>query len=278
MIKDVQQQGVMMCQKPGCGYSVISCYLNTPETCSYEQVARLHTSRKFTYRKINHFREILRQAQGKMTTEVKKEVKNEIRKELCKRSMNPICLTPKMMKKILKKIRHPDLYEERVALTAEFNSVFKPIYLEPEKEEKLCYMFLCLEKAFKTIKDTVDPDRKNFMSYPATARRLCELCGWKHLLKAFPLLKEQKLRIRQDRYMEKCCLILGWTFIPTVGDVTRGLLREQMEMIEIPVYKKRKIHIILLPQKKKSQAATIYNLSNNFNHYQKKKKKKTLWN
>lgn len=213
------------CEKPSCGYNTSGYLSVTDQSYSFEQLSKLTSDRKFTYQRINHFRDTLRQAQGKSNATIPQEVRNLIHATIAKRRMPRDQLDPAKMKKILKEIKRPEYYEERVTLTCEVNPKYQPIVISPEQEEELCQKFQLADRAFEAIKAKVNPKRKNMMSYPSTARRLCELCGWKNLAAAFPLLKDENLRKKQDDFWQRVCEKLGWEFVPTAGNIARGCFR-----------------------------------------------------
>lgn len=215
-----------------CGYSTTVFAVNPQQSCSYEVLAQMTSNRKFTYKKLNHFRETLRQAQGLSNARIPNRCLELIENELKITRQKSELLDPALMKKILKKIDYSDFFEEKVNLTCRFNDKYKPITLTSDEEEKLCLLFSMLETAYPKIKTLINKRRKNFMSYPSTARRLCIMLNWTHLVPAFPLLKDERLQIIQDEYFELCCRINGWEFIPTVGDIRRGGHREQMILVE----------------------------------------------
>lgn len=221
-----------------CGYYIDNLVENTEETCSYDRISQAASHRKFTYKKINHFRETIRQAQGKTNPNIPKHVIEAIREEIKKRRITQAQLKPDMMRLILRRLGYSEFYEEKVYLTQVFNPSFRPIQMSEADEEILCSMFVRIEKPFEKIKKQINRARKNFISYPGTARRFCEILAeeglrkedeahaqkWKTFAEAFPLLKDDKLRRIQDDYFHAICedSRVKWTFIPTVGDLERG--------------------------------------------------------
>ena len=244
------------CTGEGCGYSLSELFSGMEEDCSYERMMQMTSQRKFTYKRINHFRETLRQAQGKSNAFIPEKVRNALKADFQKSKIPASTITPQLIRKKLKKIKYSDFYEEAVSLALELNREFKPISITAEQEEKLTFMFLETEKAFEKIKNIVDKRRKNYLSYPSTARRLCELCGWTDFMDSFPLLKDEKLRMRQDEFWLRICQVLGWEFIPTVGDVSRKGYKGELRFIEEyePPIKKAKTE-------EKKQANTTFELN-----------------
>ena len=117
----------------------------------------------FSYKRINHLRELLRQLQGKTTSSMPKEeferVMNEIRKQTIPRAR----ITSFHIRKILKKLRLHRYYEQVVSLTKRINPEFEAISISPEYEEKLVFQFLQLEAPFEAVRSKISKNRKNLV-------------------------------------------------------------------------------------------------------------------
>jgi hypothetical protein len=212
-----------------CGFYRDGIISHTEQTCTYERLTSFRKSKRFTYKKINHFRETLRQAQGKSSANISKDILDKIEKDIQRRKLDCKKINPEVMKKILQRLKYTEFYEEKVYLTKVFNPDFETIKMTHKEEEILCAMFCRVEMSYEKIKVKVNNKRKNFMSYPGIARRLCEQCGWDHFLRAFPLLKDEKLRVQQDKFWQLICEDVEWPFIPTVGDISRGEKKRKLE-------------------------------------------------
>lgn len=177
--------------------------------------------KQFTYKRIGHFREFLRQLQGKCVARMK-EVDEGVMLEFTRSNVPPERITPLKVRSKLKKLRLSDYYDQATSICCALNKQYKPIVIPPEREAKLCEMFFMLEPVYEEIKPTVRPDRKNFMSYPTATYKMCEILGWEEYLPHIFLLISLKLQIEQDEYWRKCCEKLGWPFVPTVGNIAKG--------------------------------------------------------
>jgi hypothetical protein len=211
-------QHAMICSS-GCGYSRSHYIANTTSHMSYDDIRASSVSRKYTYRRINHFRDFVRQVQGKSNVPPAPELTKLLRHEFFKCHTKVDDIHPKLVRKKLKKLNKSEHYEIVVVLTMVLNPKFTPISIPPEREEKLCFMFLQAEPVYEKIKSRVRKSRRNFMSYPVAAFKLCQLNGWSEYLHAFTLLKSDKLLVEQDKYWKLICSELNWKYISTVGNV-----------------------------------------------------------
>lgn len=192
--------------------------------------------RRCTYRRINHFREYLRQQQGKSRVVISERVLDTLRAELKKHYYEAEQCTPQIVRYLLKNLNQAAtrtqskqsrpgqfswalIYEHTPTITINLNPNYKLIDIPPERERLLCHLFEKTEMPFEKYKLTVKKGRKNFLSYPYMTYKLCELMGWDDYLGAFSLLKSDDLLILQDCYFKLICKDLNWQFVPTVGRV-----------------------------------------------------------
>ena len=186
---------------------------------SFEQRERVSVERKDTYRKINHFREFLRQLQGKSSATIPPKVMEVVETEFKKSHTKPEDITPDVVRSKLHKFRLSKYYEFSVCITLKLNPKFVPLNIKPEDEELMCYMFLQTLEPYESIKQKVRKNRKSYMSYPFVAYKLCQLNSFESYLPFFRLLKSNVLLGEQDRWWELVCKDLGWKFVRTVGNV-----------------------------------------------------------
>lgn len=205
--------------------------------------------RRCTYRRINHFREYLRQQQGKSRVQISPAVLAILRAELKKHHYEPSQCTPQIVRYLLKNLNQTAtkvcdmtrlggaakngvsrrlrpqqfswalIYEHTPTITLLLNPSYRLINIPTERERLLCHLFEKTEAPFEKYKIVVKKGRKNFLSYPFVTYKLCELLGWDEYLPAFALLKSDDLLILQDSYFKLICKELGWQFVPTVGRV-----------------------------------------------------------
>jgi hypothetical protein len=195
-------------------------------------------TRRCTYRRINHFREYLRQQQGKSRVTIPPDVLNILRLELKKHHIDAEECTPLLVRYLLKNLNQQAtravpktkgthqsgfcwalVYEHTPTITILLNPNYRLIDIPPERERLLCHLFEKTEAPFEKYKLAVKKGRKNFLSYPYMTYKLCELMGWDEYLPAFSLLKSDELLQLQDSYFKKICEDLHWQFVPTVGRI-----------------------------------------------------------
>jgi hypothetical protein len=177
--------------------------------------------RQYTYRRLNHFREYLRQIQGKSRATIPLEIYEEVTAEFKKSMVRKELIKPTLVKTKLKKIGKSKWYEHAEAIAAKISTVYKPINIDPSHEEKLCLMFIQLEAPFEKIKHLVKKSRKNFLSYPFAYFKLNELNGWDAYNSNCVLLKSVTLINRQDKWWNLVMNELGWQVVGRTFDIHR---------------------------------------------------------
>ena len=165
----------------------------------------------YAYKRINHFREILAQFQAKETTQIPKQVIIEIKQQIKKERINLSQMTNKKAKNILKKLGYNKYYEHIPFIKDKLG--IRPPIMSPELEDKLCNLFLEIQKPY--AKHCPD-GRVNFLNYYYVLYKMCELLDERQFLSFFPMLKDPIKRIEQDDIWKKICKELKWEFIPTI--------------------------------------------------------------
>jgi hypothetical protein len=165
----------------------------------------------YAYKRINHFKEILAQFQGKETTQIPIEVIENIKLQVKKERINLNLITNFKTKEILKKLGYNKYYEHIPFIKDKLG--IKPPIMSPELEDILCNLFIELQSPYSKY---CPNDRVNFLNYYYTAYKLCELLGETTYLEHFPMLKDKDKRIQQDEIWEKICVDLDWEYIPTI--------------------------------------------------------------
>ena len=192
---------------------------------SYDQIRYcVSPERHYNYKRINHFREYLKQQQGESRIYIAPELLDDIRAEIRKRYVDPERVSHVLVKKVLK--RDPAFakyHEHSMFITRLLNKNYRPMAIEAEHECKLCQRFAETEAPFEKHKHDIVATRKNFMSYPFVAYKLCELEGYDQYLPSFKLLKSVHLLILQDEWWSLICKELNWQVIRTVGREPVGI-------------------------------------------------------
>uniref|UniRef100_A0A6C0KXW6 Viral late gene transcription factor 3 zinc ribbon domain-containing protein n=1 Tax=viral metagenome TaxID=1070528 RepID=A0A6C0KXW6_9ZZZZ len=165
----------------------------------------------YAYKKINHFKEILAQFQGKETTQIPVEVIENLKQQIKKERIEIMKITYYETKALLKKLGYNKYYEHINFIKDKLG--IKPPIISQELEETLCNFFM--EIQYPYAKHCPDY-RVNFLHYYYVLYQLFELLGEKHYLAEIPMLKDREKLIEQDSVWKKICEELDWEFIPTV--------------------------------------------------------------
>jgi hypothetical protein len=201
----LEDEGIMVCNT--CSRSVQ--YLIENEKPSYKEPPKEVCF--YAYKRINHFKEILAQFQGKETTQIPPEVIENIKLQIKKERIEIEQITNLKTKEILKKLGYNKYYEHIPFIKDKLG--IKPPIMSPELEETLCNLFIELQSPYSKY---CPDNRVNFLNYYYTAYKLCELLGEVKYLDFFPMLKDKEKRIEQDAIWKKICEELDWEFIHTI--------------------------------------------------------------
>lgn len=201
----VEHEGVLICKICGSRYE----YLVEHEKPSYKEPPKEVCF--YAYKRINHFREILAQFQAKETTQIPDEVIDNIKAQIKKERITLKQMSNKKAKDILKKLGYNKYYEHIPFIKDKLG--IKPPIMSPELEEKLCSLFMDIQRPY--AKHCPD-DRVNFLNYYYVLYKMCELLGEVTFLPFFPMLKDPVKRIEQDEIWKKICDELSWEYVPTI--------------------------------------------------------------
>ena len=201
----LEDEGILVCNT--CSRSIP--YLIENEKPSYKEPPKEVCF--YAYKRINHFKEILAQFQGKETTQIPPDVIENIKLQIKKERIDLSQITNGKTKEILKKLGYNKYYEHIPFIKDKLG--IKPPIMSPELEETLCNLFIELQSPYSKY---CPDDRVNFLNYYYTAYKLCELLGEDKYLPFFPMLKDREKRIEQDTIWKKICEELDWEFMPTI--------------------------------------------------------------
>uniref|UniRef100_A0A6C0JHC4 Viral late gene transcription factor 3 zinc ribbon domain-containing protein n=1 Tax=viral metagenome TaxID=1070528 RepID=A0A6C0JHC4_9ZZZZ len=201
----LEDEGVLMCN---------TCYRYVPYLIENEKPSYKEPPKEvcfYAYKRINHFKEILAQFQGKETTQIPHDVIDNIKLQIKKERIELSEITNIKTKEILKKLGYNKYYEHIPFIKDKLG--IKPPIMSSELEETLCNLFIELQSPYSKF---CPDDRVNFLNYYYTAYKLCELLGENQYLSHFPMLKDKEKRVEQDNIWKKICGELNWEFIPTI--------------------------------------------------------------
>ena len=202
----VEHDGVMICSNSKCGNQEV--YILDHEKPYYKEPPKEMCF--YAYKKINHFREILAQCQAKETTVIPKEVITNLKKQITKERISLSDLTNLKCKEILKKLGYNKYYEHIPFIKDKLG--IKPPIMSPMLEEKLCNLFMEIQKPYAKH---CPNNRTNFLNYYYVLYKICELLNERKFLPYFPMLKDPVKRMEQDIIWKNICHELNWKFIPT---------------------------------------------------------------
>jgi hypothetical protein len=200
-----EDEGILIC---------VSCSASIPYLIENEKPTYKEPPKEvcfYAYKRINHFKEIISQFQGKETTQISQEIINKITLQIKKERIQQSELTNDKMKEILKKLGYSKYYEHIPFIKDKLG--IKPPVMSPELEDTLFNLFIELQRPYSKY---CPDDRVNFLNYYYTAYKLCELLGETIYLSEFPMLKDREKIIEQDSIWKNMCLELDWNFIPTI--------------------------------------------------------------
>lgn len=201
----LDDEGVLICNM---------CAVNIPYLIENEKPSYKEPPKEvcfYAYKKINHFKEILSQFQGKETTQIPDDVILQIQLQIKKERISLDHLTHYKTKEILKKLGFNKYYEHIAFIKNKLG--IKPPIFSPELEETLCNLFMEIQSPYaKTCPDY----RVNFLNYYYVLFKFCELLDEEQYLDSIPLLKDREKLIEQDETWKKMCIELNWEFIATV--------------------------------------------------------------
>ena len=201
----VDDEGVLICNN--CSKNIQ--YLIENEKPSYKEPPKEVCF--YAYKKINHFKEILAQFQGKETTQIPIEVVENLKQQIKKERIEYSKLTYYKTKEILKKLGYNKYYEHINFIKNKLG--MKPPIISQELEETLCNFFM--EIQYPYAKHCPDY-RVNFLHYYYVLYKLFELLEEEEYLHEIPMLKDREKLIEQDTIWKKICEELDWEFIATI--------------------------------------------------------------
>ncbi len=204
-LMQLEDEGVLICSV----CATRTPYLTDNDKPSYKEAPKEICF--YAYKRINHFKEILAQFQGKETTQIPPDVLANIKQQILKERIELVSLTNQKTKEILKRLGYNKYYEHIPFIKDKLG--IKPPVMSPDLETTLCNLFIELQAPYSRY---CPDDRVNFLNYYYTAYKLCELLGESSFLPHFSMLKDREKIIEQDAIWRQICDELDWEFIPTI--------------------------------------------------------------
>jgi hypothetical protein len=184
------------------------------DTPVYE-VTDLHNYKvyqKRDYKKLDHFKEVLNQFQGKEMRDIPDKVIQCIRERLPYNLEHVSDQTGINITRIILRQSKMTKYSENSHYIWALASNRQPPYIKKLVEDKLIRYFKAIVQVYEPLKGE---KRNSFMNYYYVLYKLLHLMKEYELLPYIPLLRT-KQRIREhDRMWFRICLELDWTYYPT---------------------------------------------------------------
>ena len=168
-------------------------------------------------KRLDHFKEVLCQFQGKEGKEIPKEVVDRIRGNI---NNDKGTTTLNDVKKSLRKLRLNKYVENVLYIHHTLTGTPLP-YIKREIEDKMIRLFKQLDRVFGLVRSRVPVARTSFLNYYYVLFKLLDYLQQPELLHRIPLLKTS-IRLKQhDAIWRHICEELGWPFKQTkVGKTT----------------------------------------------------------
>ena len=164
---------------------------------------------KRIYKRLDHFKEVLSQFQGKEGKDIPRTVIERLRESV--KNDSPTILE---VKQNLRKLKL-NKYVENVLYIHHVLSGTPLPYIKREIEDKMIRLFKQLERVFGLVRSRVPFARTSFLNYYYVLFKLLDYLQQPELLHRVPLLKTH-VRVKQhDALWRHICEELDWPFRPT---------------------------------------------------------------
>ena len=164
---------------------------------------------KRIYKRLDHFKEVLSQFQGKEGKDIPRTVIERLRESI--KNDSPTILE---VKQNLRKLKL-NKYVENVLYIHHVLSGTPLPYIKREIEDKMIRLFKQLERVFGLVRSRVPFARTSFLNYYYVLFKLLDYLQQPELLHRVPLLKTH-VRVKQhDALWRHICEDLDWPFRPT---------------------------------------------------------------
>ena len=164
---------------------------------------------KRIYKRLDHFKEVLSQFQGKEGKDIPRTVIERLRESI--KNDSPTIME---VKQNLRKLKL-NKYVENVLYIHHVLSGTPLPYIKREIEDKMLRLFKQMERVFGLVRSRVPFARTSFLNYYYVLFKLLDYLQQPELLHRVPLLKTH-VRVKQhDALWRHICEELDWPFRPT---------------------------------------------------------------
>ena len=199
-----------MCREP-MGEMCEECGVFEKQEYVITDIRNLQIRHRRVYKRLDHFKEILSQFQGKEGKEIPNEVVDRIRENIKK---DPGTTTLNDVKQSLRQLKLTRYVENFLYIHHVLSGTPLP-YIKREIEDKLVRMFKQMEQVFGLVRPRVPFARTSFLNYYFILFKLLDSLHQTELLPRIPLLKTSVRLKQHDALWRHICEELGWTFSPT---------------------------------------------------------------
>jgi hypothetical protein len=166
---------------------------------------------KRVYKRLDHFKEVLSQFQGKEGTEIPREVVDKLKQNINKERTT---ITLDDVKLGLRRLKLNKYIENILYIHHVLSGTDLP-YIKREIEDKMVRMFKQLDRVFGRVRSKVPFARTSFMNYYFVLFKLLDALKQSELLYRVPLLKTSVRLKQHDALWRHICEELDWAFKPT---------------------------------------------------------------
>lgn len=202
-----EDEGRLICNNRKCGKSMVHIIENLG-TVSKEQ---MNEATYTAYLRLNHFKEIISQFQGRETTFIPDDIIDMIRLRINKEMLDINKMYVEDMREILTTLNINKYFEHIQYIN--FKLGIKPPNMCDELIETLYILFIEIQGPWSKH---CPPERNNFFNYYYLLYQLFVLLDQKQYLPYIVLFKNPQIQQQQDFIWEKICNDLDWIFFPTV--------------------------------------------------------------
>lgn len=211
------QVALLKCQEgrtcPSCAI-VYPAYMDEESNTTFNDLEHTSFQPKFTYERINHFKEKLAQFQAKQHTHISDDILNVIREEMKKyRIKDPNDLSKDKLTHILKKRGLSKYNEHNAYIRSVLTNKEMKLTLTPEQERLLETRFIQLQEPWEKYRPQ---NRTNFLNYEYTFYKLFQLEELDEFMPLCKLPKSTTILREHDIIWKKFCQELNWSFISTI--------------------------------------------------------------
>lgn len=212
----IEDMSMAVCQE--CGMESKNIYHNS----EFNDVERVNFSKKYTYKKYIHFRDTLKNFQGKQNRAIEEDVIQRLEKEMIRDGIIDVSDTSHTRYERVRK-EHIRTYLDQIGENKHYentNLIFAQITklqnhrITEELENILMNDFVTFTKTFLELStENKSIQRTNILSSSYILFQLLRRHGYKCKEEDFSLPTSQKCRYEQEFIYSLCCEKLGWNYV-----------------------------------------------------------------